>query len=357
MKPKLVVLSAFLTPFRSGAEAMVEEVFPQLTDWFDVTIVTCRLKRTLPREEGLGLGVRKKVKILRVGFGFSFDKYLFPLLAPFAVRRLQPEIIHAVLESYAGAALILCKWIMPGTKRVLTLQSTNTSLLLGPIHRSADRITAISRVLIERAKKFGREDVTLIPNGIDLQSIRGACQKHSKIPGRILFVGRLERMKGVDVLLAAFARGASGSEKASSLHIVGDGSLRSMLESQARSLGIEGRVVFLGRLTDAALYREYAEAEIFCGLSRSEALGNVFLEARTAECAIIATRVGGIPDIVSHEKTGLLVPPNDAEAAAKALVRLLNNTTLCTSLVAQAKEGVENYAWERIAQRYLEILH
>ena len=208
MKPKLIVLSAFLSPFRSGAEAMVEEVFPRLSDRFDVTIITCRMRR------GLGLGLGKEVKVLRVGFGFSFDKYLFPLLAPLKAWTLQPAIIHAVLESYAGAALILCKVLMPRTKRVLTLQSTNTSFLLGPMHRSATVVTAISRALIDRAKRFGQEDVTLIPNGIDFKSIREACHKYPKIPGRILFVGRLERMKGVDILLSAFARVVRGLEEA-----------------------------------------------------------------------------------------------------------------------------------------------
>ncbi|MFA5799486.1 MAG: glycosyltransferase, partial [Candidatus Peribacteraceae bacterium] len=307
------------------------------------------------------------VKVLRVGFGFSFDKYLFPLLAPLKAWTLQPAIIHAVLESYAGAALVLCKVLMPRTTRVLTLQSTNTSFLLGPMHRSANTLTAISRALIDRAKRFGREDVVLIPNGIDLRAIRSACADHAKIPGRVLFVGRLERMKGIDVLLSAFARMVRGLEEAISdkrqaasgvlkLHIVGDGSLRSSLEAQARSLKILDRVTFTGHLSREALYREYAEAEIFSGLSRSEALGNVFLEAQAAGCAIVATRVGGIMDIVENGSSGLLVLPDDVASAAGALSRLLSDPELRSRLALKGAEGKEAYDWGRIAQEYAKVL-
>src|SRR3989338_4598179 len=180
MKPKLVVLSAFFSPFRSGAEAMVEEVFPRLADKFEITVVTCRMNKSLSKKEKLN-----GLDVIRVGFGFSFDKYLFPFLAPLKTRSLKPSIIHAVLESYAGAALVVCRFLMPKTKRILTLQSTNTSFLLGPIHRSADVITAISQALIERAKLFMDKEVALIPNGIDYSSIREACKNYRSEERRV----------------------------------------------------------------------------------------------------------------------------------------------------------------------------
>ncbi len=350
---KLVVLSAFLSPFRSGAEAMVEEVFPRLSGRFDITIITCRLKRSLPKRGGLGSG--KEVKVVRVGFGFSFDKYLFPVLAPVRVLFLKPDLIHAVLESYAGAALVLCRFLLPRTKRVLTLQSTNTSFLLDPIHRSASVITAISRTLQERAKKYGWEDVILIPNGIDFKSIREAGKNHSKIPGRVLFVGRLEQMKGVDVLLSAFAR-IYREFPDSRLRIVGEGSLLGQLQAKSRSLNMTDRVVFTGRIAGKELFKEYAQAEIFCGLSRSEALGNVFLEAQAAGCAVVATRTGGIMDIVENGKNGLLALPDDVAGAAGALSKLLADRELREKLAANAREGKENYDWSKIAGDYAKVL-
>lgn len=345
---KIVILSAFLTPFRSGAEACAEEVALALHDQFDITIVTAKMRSELPRKDML----QGKVPVIRVGIGHKIDKWLFPFLAPFAAKNLRPDIVHAVLESFAGMALVGCRFLMPRTKRILTTQSTNTSLFLEIIYRSANVITGISSVLIARAHEFGRLGAVLIPNGVHYGEIRAVCGKTAKVPGRMLFVGRLETMKGVDTLLKSIAETRITDYGIVSVHIVGDGSLRRELEDQTRSLGLSDRVTFLGRLDGQALLKEYAEAEIFCGLSRSEALGNVFLEAQAADCAVIATNVGGISDVVQHEKTGLLVQPDDVAAAARAIERVGKNDSLRAMLTRQGIENAAKYDWKGIAAQY-----
>lgn len=331
---------------------MVEEVSKRLPPAFDVTIITGRYKRSLKARDMLG----DRVTVIRVGLGLPVDKYLFPLLVPFKVLSLRPDIIHAVLESYAGLALVLCKFLAPRAKRVLTLQSTNTSFLLGPIHRSAHVITAISTALAERAQQFGRADVTVIPNGIDLSAIREASRFHARDSGRILFVGRLEPMKGVDVLLRAFASIASSLSPDVHLRIVGDGSERRMLEQLAEQLEINHRVAFVGTVPHRAVYDEYAKAVLFCGLSRSEALGNVFIEAQAAGCAVIATRVGGIPEIVEDGLTGILVSPENLSSAAGAIKTLMKDASLRARYSIAAEKDKERFDWAKIAERYADVL-
>jgi glycosyltransferase involved in cell wall biosynthesis len=114
-------------------------------------------------------------------------------------------------------------------------------------------------------------------------------------------------------------------------------------------------VEFLGRLTDLRLHRQFAEAEIFAGLSRSEALGNIFLEAQAAGCAVLATRTGGIPDIVHDDKSGLLIPPDDEKAAAEALEKLATDPQLRERLVKAGRENVLRYDWDLIAPKYAEV--
>lgn len=347
MKPRIVLLSAFLTPFRSGAEACVEEIPQILADRFDFTIVTAKLRSDLSRRS-----VMNGVPVIRVGIGSNIDKWLFPFLAPFAARRLKPDIIHAVLESFAGLAMVFCRFVVPKAKRILTCQSTNTSLFVGLMHRFADRVTAISSVLISRGKAFGRSDMTLIPNGIAYQEMRHAAERVPKTPGSILFVGRLEPMKGIDTLLEAFAALQS---KEARLRIVGGGSLRSELESLAHKLHVQDRVTFVGFVPVPDVFQEFAQAEIFAGLSRSEALGNVFLEAQAAGCAVVATRVGGIPDVVRDGEAGLLIPPNDPKAAALAMDRLLMHAD---ERKRMSKNGVANaahYDWSFIADKYARV--
>lgn len=347
MKPRVVLLSAFLTPFRSGAEACVEEVSTRLKDQFDITIITCRMRRDLPKHDHLN-----GVAVERIGCGSALDPWIFPLLAPFKVLKYKPQIVHAVLETFAGLGLLLCRFIVPSAKRLLTLQTTNTTFLKGPIVRSPDRVTAISSVLVKAATTLGRHSVALIPNGIPYNNLHAAHTHHHKVPGRILFVGRLEPMKGIDTLFRAVAE-VRGNK--CTVRIVGRGSEEVILKTLVQELEIEDRVTFLGYMSGEALYREYAEAEIFCGLSRSEALGNVFIEAQAAGCAVLATNIGGIPDTVQNGVTGILIAPDDVNAASDALTKLLSDTSLRSSLSSAAQEHAKAYEWDVIAPRYAEV--
>jgi glycosyltransferase involved in cell wall biosynthesis len=346
---RVVILSAFLTPFRSGAEACAEEVAARLKDRFDVTIVTARLRSDLPKNDTL-----HGVNVIRVGLGMSFDKWLYPFLAPFAAKKLQPETIHAILETFAGLALRLCSMIVPNAKRILTMQTTNRNFLRRSVLRSPHVVTAISGALSLIAAEHGRSDVKVIPNGIPLAEIHTAMGGTEREVGRILFAGRLKKMKGVDVLLTAFKQLITRNPTLENVHlrIVGDGSEHANLEKLTAELGLSDRVTFLGYLDTTSLFREYAEAEIFCGLSRSEALGNVFLEAQAAGCAIVATNVGGIPEIVLDGKTGILVPADDVDAAAVALEKLLTDHALRHSFSNHAAKQAEDYDWDDIANRY-----
>ncbi len=361
---RVIILSAFISPFRSGAEACAEEVALRLSDRFDITIITAKLRPDLPRQDYLrpnpNLNPNPSPRIIRVGLGCSFDKWLYPFLAPFAARKLRPDVIHAVLESFAGVALHACTMIVPRAKQILTLQTTNRNFLRRHILRTPDVVTAISSVLADQAAKLGRTDVTVIPNGINYAEIRKACDGVLKIPGRILFVGRLEKMKGVDTLLKAIAlvspspRGAErgpGGE----VHIVGDGSLRASLERQAHDLGVTDRVTFTGRLDGPALLREYAEADIFCGLSRSEAMGNVFLEAQAAGCAVLATEIGGIPEIIRDGYSGILTEPDNPELTADVLTKFLTDDKWRRKFQAEAISWAKGFDWDGIAEKYAEL--
>ncbi len=339
---RVVILSAFLTPFRSGAEACAEEVAGQLKDRYDITIITARLRKDLPHLDHLPSGV----KVWRVGIGRSIDKWLYPFLAPRAARALKPDIVHAILETFAGLALKRCD---RHARRILTCQTTNSSFMKKSIVQSADTVTVISNVLKKIVEACGKQ-ATLIPNGIRLHELQEATKKHQKVPGRILFVGRLEAMKGVDILLNAFA-----TLRAGTLRVVGDGSERSRLEKISHDLGIADRVTFVGFVPADQVAKEFAEAEIFCGLSRSEALGNVFIEAQAAGCAVVATNVGGIPDVVHDGETGLLVPVDNVEAVAQALQRLIDNKQLRQQLAEAGKKNAEQYDWKLIAKKYATI--
>ncbi len=118
---------------------------------------------------------------------------------------------------------------------------------------------------------------------------------------------------------------------------------------------IEDMVKFLGHIPPPDVYKEYAQADLFCGLSRSEALGNVFLEAQAAGCAVIATQVGGIPDIVIKGQTGLLVKPDDPQSAADEIRKVLRDQELRKRLTEAGKRNAQMYDWNIIATQYAKV--
>lgn len=167
----------------------------------------------------------------------------------------------------------------------------------------------------------------------------------------ILSIGRLSREKGHRELCRALGNLRS-SHAGWKLILVGEGPERKSLQELAGSLGIEERVIFAGYHPQVAAF--YAIADVVVLPSLSEGSSNVLLEAMMAGLPIVATRVGGNPEIVIDEATGLLVSPGDPGALANALDRLLNDRSLAVRLGEAARSRVSaEFSPERYRERLL----
>jgi glycosyltransferase involved in cell wall biosynthesis len=176
----------------------------------------------------------------------------------------------------------------------------------------------------------------------------------------VLAVGRLSKEKAHIDLLAAFSRlRASNPEAKARLIIVGDGPERGRLENAADSFGCKESVVFAGQVSDVRPF--YAAADVFALPSHSEGSPNVLLEAMAAEIPVMATKVGGVPEIVEDNVSALLVPANDPPALAAAIARVLIDSELAQRLTANASALVatrytpENYV-RSLTESYREIV-
>ncbi|MES9994700.1 glycosyltransferase [Desulfovibrio aminophilus] len=174
-------------------------------------------------------------------------------------------------------------------------------------------------------------------------------------PGRpfIACLGRLEREKGFDVLLRAFALSAQ-ERPGWRLAIYGEGSERANLERLRDDLGLSGRV-FLPGVTDApqAVLRE---ADVFVLPSRYEGFPNALAEAMAQRLAVLATETAGSAAIVRHGRDGLLVPPGDERALARELARLMDDGALRARLAANASEVLERFIPEGILDQWEQLL-
>jgi glycosyltransferase involved in cell wall biosynthesis len=171
----------------------------------------------------------------------------------------------------------------------------------------------------------------------------------------ILSIGRMSKEKAHADLIEAFKQlGAANPDLNCTLVIVGDGPEREKLAATAQTSGIAGRVVFAGQVRDVQPF--YAMADVFVLSSHSEGSPNVLLEAMASRVPVVATSVGGVPEMVENEKSALLVPAKDTTALAAGITRILrdSNLGLCLAEDAAAILG-KNHAPEQYVDALIKI--
>tara|TARA_Y100000294_G_scaffold138032_1_gene131206 strand:- start:31 stop:738 length:708 start_codon:yes stop_codon:yes gene_type:complete len=213
------------------------------------------------------------------------------------------------------------------------------------------------------ASKYIPGYYNIIPNGIDLEHFSPHASPIDRFcDGKIniLFVGRLEKRKGLNHLLNAY-RQVKGEFPNSRLIIVGPGTrLRRKYEKQIRRDSLED-VVFVGYATYDELPSYYKTADIFCSPATGrESFGIVLLEAMAAGKPIVATNIDGYASVLTHGEEGLLAPPEDEKGLAQALISLMADESLRRQMAAKGVFTASEYSWDKVAQKvfayYLRIL-
>jgi glycosyltransferase involved in cell wall biosynthesis len=282
------------------------------------------------------------------------------------LRARPPHVVHnhmfraEVIGTRAALTLAEQGYPRPfvvGTVHSSRVRSDTDRELLRRLTASMDQLIAVSRSIVAKLVIEGRTaaPVELIYNGVDLERYEytEACctlpEEYGLPEGSPLVgvVARLEPEKGHATLIEAWPSVLERAPEARLL-VIGEGSQRALLEAQAESLGLLGEPCAPDRCVGTRQARPGAKV-IFTGLrddvpavtaaldvavmpSYREAQGLAILEAMALRRPVVATRVGGIPEVVEHEQTGLLVPPHDPEALAEAIVRLLTDHPLADML-------------------------
>ena len=190
----------------------------------------------------------------------------------------------------------------------------------------------------------------IVPNVVDLSAFHPASVPPSGL--RIAVTRNLERIYDVATAIRALAI-VKTHEREATMTVAGSGPEREALEALARELGVAGAVRFTGRLDHSRLPELYREASVALNPSQVDNSPNSILEALASGVPIVSTDVGGVPHLVAHEKTALLVPPGSPAAMAESVLRLYRDRNLAEFLRSNGLAHVQQFAWGQVREGLL----
>jgi glycosyltransferase involved in cell wall biosynthesis len=267
------------------------------------------------------------------------------------VRKIGPDLVHA--QSLAsGIPALLSKKLLK-IPYVVWGQGSDVYfpkgfLIITPekIIRNADAAIALTGDMKRAMQDICQRDIAVVPNGISIvdQLDTNDATAHGK---HILYVGRLEPVKGVRYLISAMKR-VHDTIPDARLIIIGEGTERAMLEALSARLGLQTCVQFGGEVPHEKVLSFMQQADVFVLPSLSEGFPMVIVEALACGLPVVASRVGGVPEIITNETNGYLVEAKDEGALADRIQVLLQDDLLRKKISDANKELVKKYSWENV---------
>ena len=361
---KIALVSAFDYAFHGGVNNHIHELATQFRSWgHEVWIIApCSAPNRVEDENFIPMGrpvpvpsngsiarvslsvwLRPRVKALLREHAFDIVHLHNPFsgFVPVNVLGLSDSVNVATIHAYGA------RWLYRIGGKKLAM----------PYFRKLDGLIATSQPAREYISRYFPGDYTIIPNGIrvdDFAHGEGPFPHLQDGMINLLFLGRLEKRKGLKHILAAYSR-LKWDWPNLRLLVVGPGrpddeSYRIMSERNLQD------VVFIGGVSDEDRIRYFQTADIYCSpATGGESFGIVLLEAMAAQKPIVATAIEGFSSVMTHGQEGLMVPPKDDEALAGAIAQLLKEPDLRSRLAANGRQRAEEFRWERVAKRVLDF--
>lgn len=372
---EICMLDPLFYPYFGGTEKVVYEFGKRLAKKHGISILTSQIPGTSPYEEIEGMKVYRTPSIYLKNLpSFMPPPYtISPLLIRDLFKRADVDIFHIHCRYFYYLGTLLSIKYLLRKKLTLTLHNahpegisfmTDSSAALydavwgNRIMENCDRIVAVSRYTKDvTVPSYLKHNVEVVYNGVDEKHFkpreRSLIREKFAVGGAPLLLtnGRLVTQKGMYYLIEAFYS-LKKDFKDAKLIIIGKGPLKDELASQCFRLGVQDSVHFVTGIPEDELPLYYNAATLFVLPTLWEPSAVVLYEALASGKAIVATRVGGNPEIV-NSKCGLLVPPRNPEELYNAMKLLLDDEKLRKKMEKSSRErAVENFTWDIAAKRY-----
>jgi glycosyltransferase involved in cell wall biosynthesis len=391
MKKRFLIFSLDYLPGEiGGAEVAIKEITDRIpAEEIEFHIITLHYDTSMAKVEKIG-----NVLIHRIGFGWKhptiadrkkfplhLNKHLFQFTAAFKAvllhRTYTYDGIWAMMAHSCGVPSAIFKMFHPEVKYVLTLQEGDPPEYIErmakpvwPLFKraftTADTIQVISTFLGKWAVRMGyTSEPVLVPNAVNTahfsqsfsdEEIQGAKRELGKKEGDLFLVttSRLVHKNGIDDVVRAMPL------LSENVHFIvyGGGGDKEMLEKLSKDLGVANRVHFMGLIGHEVMPKYLQACDIFIRPSRSEGMGNSFVEAMAARLPVIATQEGGIADFLFDKKrnpdkptTGWAVDADSPEQIAQAVQDIIDNPAVVSEVLETAYTlAVTKYDWNLISQ-------
>ncbi len=285
----------------------------------------------------VGIGLKKRLREI-------FESYEF-------------DIIQTHCALVPTLPLLSIKAVLPWQKLIGTFHAAAEKniayrIFQGALNRRAmrfDRRIAVSDAAMRFAAKYFPGEYTIVPNGIDCDRFNPAneaIEKYRDGSFNILYVGRMDKRKGVSYLLKALPIVQRNMKKKVRLILVGEGKLRRVFcQRPLRMNGAE--VIFTGRVSPEDLPRYYRTADLFCSpATGQESFGIVLLEAMASGVTVVASDIPGYRQVINNGIDGILVPPRDPRLLAKAILDVAGDEAFNAQLSKAGREKALTYDWK-----------
>lgn len=271
------------------------------------------------------------------------------------------EIIHLHDAFVSLGAVLLKKYL--NLSMVVTMHSMNSGAdwMIDNVRRylvnNTEKIVCVSDFIRnEIIKRFQFKDdnrIVTIHNSVNVMEYKRETPIEEN--GEIVFCGRLEKIKGVDLLIQAVGQMPEKYKKKIKVTIIGKGDETEELKKQCREFKIENKVNFTGFINQKEVFQYYDKAMCVVLPSRKEAFATTALEAMSRGCCVLSSNTGGFTEMIKDEENGFLFQKEDVESLKRKLVYIFENMNLVNKVSKKAQETVLEYSWKNAGQKICDV--